>query len=161
MWRPGGGVDVQAGGAGQLVVGNPVPGGDDRIAADGAPAAAVQVLDLHRFHPGLAVDPGDAGPGGDGDVKGEASGGADRGIGLGGGVLAGHQHGAASGLAQGDDGGPADQLGADDDGTAADVGVVEVDQVLQLAGGVDAVGPVAGSGGEHDRAGVQPAAARR
>ena len=43
----GGGVDVQADGAGELVVGDPVPGGDDGVAADGPPGAAVQVLDLH------------------------------------------------------------------------------------------------------------------
>ena len=51
------------GGAGELVVGDPVPGGDDGVPVDGAPDAAVEILDLHRLHPVLAVDPGHAGPG--------------------------------------------------------------------------------------------------
>ena len=78
---------------------------------DGAPGAGVEILDLHRLHPVLAVDPSHAGPGGDGDVEGEAPGVAERGVGLAGGVGAGHQDGLAAGLTRGKDGGPADQLG--------------------------------------------------
>ena len=64
--------------------------------------------------------------------------------------------GAAAGLAQGQHGRPADQLGADHDRTLPDLGVVEVDEVLQLPGRVDAVGPVAGDAPGRARAARGP-----
>ena len=59
-------------------------------------------------------------------------------------VAADHSDGGAAGFAQGQDRRPAHQFGADDQRAAADVCVVQVHEVLQLPGGVHAVGPVAG-----------------
>ena len=69
-------------------------------------------------------------------------------------------------------GGPADELGADDDGASAGRLVVEVDEVLQVTGGVDPRGAVAGdeargawsftgAGGEDDCLGADAVATAR
>ena len=69
----------------------------------------------------------------------------ERGVGLRDGILGGHQHRAAAGVLQRQHRRPADQLGADDDGAAArHLRCCEVHQVLQVPGGVDARGAVAG-----------------
>ena len=156
---------MEACSAGEFVVGDPVAGEDDGVAVDRASGVGVEVFDLDGADAALADDAGDAGAGSDGDLQRESSGDGERGVGLGRGVCAGHQDGLAVRFAQCDRGGPADQFGADDDGACAGGAVVQVYEVLQLAGGVDAGGAVAGdepggagsfagAGGEDDRAGV-------
>ena len=136
-------------------------GQDDGVAVDDPPPTGVQVLDLDTCdvrppedadHPGAGGDPG-------AEVGGAEPAEDDVRVGLG--VLGGHQHGPALDVPQGQGGGPADQFGADDHGLLADRGVLEVHQVLQVPGGVDAGGAVPGdlagragplprSGGQHD-----------
>ncbi len=59
-------------------------------------------------------------------------------------IAADHSDCGATGFAQRQHRRPADQLGADDHRAGADLRVVQMHEVLQLAGGVDPVGPVAG-----------------
>ena len=139
---------------------------DSRVTID-LPRAALEVFQFDGLHASVAGDLGDAGAGGHGQPQGEPAGDGERGVGLGPVVGTGHQDGPAVRFAQGDGGGPADQFGADDHRAAARGAVVQVHEVLQLAGGVDPGGPVAGdeaggpgsfpgAGGEDDGAGRDP-----
>ena len=90
------GVDLEVGGAGQFVVGDPVAGEDDGVAVDRAARVGVEVLDLDRADAALADDAGHSGAGGDGDLERESAGDGEGGVGLGCGVCADHEDGAAA-----------------------------------------------------------------
>jgi hypothetical protein len=162
------GVDLETAQAGQFVIGNPVPGEDHGVAGEGPPLPVIEVLELDRADPVPADHAGDPGAPGDRHAQAQPPRGGHRGVGLRPTVLGGHQRGPAARGPQGQHGGPADQFRAHDDRAGAGRLVVQVDVVLQLAGGEDAVRavagnqargprPFAGTGGEHHRAGIDPA----
>ena len=153
---------------GELVVGDPVAGEDDGVARDAAAGAGAQVLELDGLDPlpaPIRDDPGARRRPGSAARAGAAS--------RNGGVrLAGRrarvveQRRPAARLAQREHGRPADELGAHDDrARARRRPVLQVHEVLQLARGEHAGGPVArdqpgraralaGAGGQDD--GVAP-----
>ncbi len=167
----GAGVEVEAAVAGEFVVGDPVSGEDDRVAVDGAAGAGVEVFDLDGFDAGTADDADQPGAVGDGGAEEGARGEGECRRCPGVPVGSEQQGDPAARAVQGEGGGPAHGVGSDDDRAAAHGAAgVQVEGVLELSGGEDSGGPVAGeeaggagafagAGGEDDDTGPDPEAA--
>ena len=135
-------------------------------------SAGVEVLHGHGLDAAAAMDLGHRGAGEQRRPEAQRGAGAEGCEGL---VmrLGGHDRGGlGAAVLEGEQGGEADVLGADDDGAPAGGLAQEVDELLEHAGGDDALGAAAGheargarafaaAGGKDDGAGAQPASSGR
>ena len=93
-------VDRESRGASEFVVWNPVAGDDDGVAFDDPACAGIEVFYFDRVDAWGADDSRDACAGLERQTEGDASEGGERGVGLGGGVLSGHEDRLAAGFAE-------------------------------------------------------------
>ncbi len=143
--RAEGGVDGRSAGARverdpaasrQFVVGDPVTGEHDRVAAEGG-GPPVLVAQPYTGQPAPSEQFDDVRPGQQGDGSAQRRHG-------GAGLFGDHGDGLGAARAQGAYRGEGDRFRADDDRAAADPLVVQMDGLLEFAGGEDARGPGAG-----------------
>ena len=131
-------------------LGTEAAGEDDAVAGD--MFALSGALDLHGFHLADAVDGEEAGRGQHRHAEGETSqniGGAAGGDAR---TLLDHRRCRDAAMAQGEQSGEGDELAADNDRPAEGPDLLQIDELLQGAGGDHAPGPVAAD---------EPRAARR
>jgi len=151
-------------GPGEFVVGNPVTGEHHRVALDRGAHPAVQVFDHRAADPVLAVDADQPASGKHRPLHKQPAGHPERRVGFGSRIGAHHCDCGATGFAQCQHRRPADQFGSDDECATTNAGLMQMNQVLQLPGGVHPVGsiardepgwarPFARAGSEHDRVG--------